>query len=94
MNRGTLYFPAKSELSGWNQSTAEATETPEDQKIPLKITLEEISTLAGARALYGELKALEDDQKRKIGVLNFASAKNPGGGFRSGASAQVCHIVA
>jgi len=31
---------------------------------------------------------IPNDKKRKIGVLNFASAKNPGGGVKTGARAQ------
>ena len=31
---------------------------------------------------------MPNDKKRKIGVLNFASAKHPGGGARNGATAQ------
>jgi uncharacterized protein (TIGR02452 family) len=40
------------------------------------------TTLQGAEALSKE------EANLKIGVLNFASAKNPGGGFRRGAHAQ------
>lgn len=38
------------------------------------------TTMEGAKALYPE--------SNKVGVLNFASAKNPGGGFMGGAQAQ------
>lgn len=40
------------------------------------------TTLQGARAL------VEADDVGRIGVLNFASAKNPGGGFLGGSQAQ------
>jgi uncharacterized protein (TIGR02452 family) len=34
------------------------------------------------------IEAIAEEKKGRIGVLNFASAKNPGGGFLGGASAQ------
>lgn len=34
------------------------------------------------------IQAITEEENLKIGVLNFASAKNPGGGFLGGASAQ------
>ncbi|MCA9020289.1 MAG: TIGR02452 family protein [Planctomycetaceae bacterium] len=44
--------------------------------------LENETTLEGARALAA------DSSTGRIGVLNFASAKNPGGGFLGGSQAQ------
>ena len=43
------------------------------------------TTLMGAERLA---RSLGQKQLKKIGVLNFASAKNAGGGFRNGAQAQ------
>jgi len=48
----------------------------------VKIELRQTSTLDGARYLYSQ-RPIE-----RIGVLNFASATKPGGGFIQGAKAQ------
>ncbi|THG94680.1 hypothetical protein EW026_g6836 [Hermanssonia centrifuga] len=53
---------------------------------PARITLCEVSTLEGARLLANDHAG--KPSLPKIGILNFASAKKVGGGFRSGAQAQ------
>lgn len=60
----------------------------------VEITVSECSTLMGARGLHDLLPLVspcsnQDNEIPRIGVLNFASAKNPGGGFSKGAQAQV-----
>ncbi|KAK0459175.1 uncharacterized protein EV420DRAFT_1333580 [Desarmillaria tabescens] len=74
--RSTKYYAPNSLLSTWSQvpgpSSAAGT----------RITISEISTLEGLRHLATSNSA------GKIAVLNFASAKNPGGGFLTGARAQ------
>ena len=55
-----------------------------------KIHVGEYSTLVGARKVHLALARNKDPSvNKKIGVLNFASAKRPGGGFIYGCQAQV-----
>ncbi|KAK0486277.1 hypothetical protein IW261DRAFT_1454695 [Armillaria novae-zelandiae] len=75
--RSTKYYAPNSLLSTWSQ-------TPGPSLVAkTHITISEISTLEGLRNL-----ATSNSHGGKIAVLNFASAKNPGGGFLSGARAQ------
>ncbi len=88
----TLYYGHNSVLSSWTESQEEQmriTPTP-------KIWAVETSTLETARWLVDKCSSQADQpldgQKSRahiIGVLNFSSAKNPGGGFLRGAQAQV-----
>jgi uncharacterized protein (TIGR02452 family) len=73
---GTRYYSPDSMLSNW--STMEATSS---SAYVTEISILEISTLAGSRMLSKQAIGT-------IGVLNFASAKKPGGGFLTGAQAQ------
>ncbi len=57
------------------------TGSPENAR-PVVIEVSDETTLAAAR----RLKTIAPDGR--IGVLNFASARNPGGGFETGAQAQ------
>ncbi len=85
--RQTAYYAPDSQLSTW------ASATPPTPAPHTKISLLEVSTLDGARYLHDTLGAQSSNANspqtiHKVGVLNFASAKKPGGGFKSGAQAQ------
>ncbi|KAJ7701991.1 hypothetical protein B0H16DRAFT_1440606 [Mycena metata] len=73
----TEFYPPDSPLSTWATSTppARAADTKKTD-----IVLCQCSTLEGVRLLLAHA--------RKIGVLNFASANSPGGGFLGGSRAQ------
>jgi hypothetical protein len=81
-----------------DQTRVQATTSPDSQKsatpdnTQTSIYVGEYSTLVGARKVHLSLARNTDlsVDKKKIGVLNFASAKKPGGGFISGSQAQVC----
>ena len=72
----TRFYGANSDLSSWREAS------PASPSPRTEVSFLEISTLAGARHLSDRVP------DAKIGILNFASAKNPGGGFLSGSQAQ------
>jgi len=81
--QNTVYYPPDSLLSRWNESAVASPESLDTDTTD--ISIREISTLDGARFLS---TVVSSSDNRKIGVLNFASAKKPGGGFIGGAQAQ------
>ncbi|KZT03911.1 uncharacterized protein LAESUDRAFT_744415 [Laetiporus sulphureus 93-53] len=76
--KGTQYYAPDSLLYAWKSMAS----TPQSSAA-VEISLLEISTLEGARLL-----STFSDPPPRVGVLNFASATSPGGGFKNGAQAQ------
>ncbi len=82
----TIYFPPDSPLTTWSTSVPASRSGS-----PAQLELCEGSTLQRARVLLQELNAdaaSTGGDPARIGVLSFASATKPGGGFLSGAQAQ------
>lgn len=75
---GTRYYNPDSELSEWRTAPPDL----RSGRAPVVIHLHEESTLDGARRIA------RASPGAKIGMLNFASATKPGGGFLNGAQAQ------
>ncbi|KAJ7935178.1 hypothetical protein B0H13DRAFT_1949961 [Mycena leptocephala] len=73
----TEFYPPDSSLSSWTTSTSPPTASHQTTLVLCKS-----STLEGVRYCVPLAAG------RKIGVLNFASAMRPGGGFLGGARAQ------
>ena len=88
----TTYHAADSDLSEWSAIP----QTLVDSESRVHITVCECSTLTGARKMKECLQSPTESPEansasvqKKVGVLSFGSAKNPGGGFIRGAQAQV-----
>lgn len=58
----------------------------DENEFDTQFEIELETTLGGIYRVSNELKAI--GESFKLGVLNFASAKNPGGGFQNGSMAQ------
>ncbi|KDQ56474.1 hypothetical protein JAAARDRAFT_70749 [Jaapia argillacea MUCL 33604] len=81
-NKSTRFYSVTSQLSTWRTSTL-----PSLTATPTEISFLEVSTIDGVR-LLSDIYKTNSPNNAKSGVLNFASAKKVGGGFRSGAQSQ------
>ncbi|KAG6861193.1 hypothetical protein C0995_002820 [Termitomyces sp. Mi166 len=75
----TTYYAPDSLLSTWSTPSTTFGVAP----LPTEFSILEISTLEAARLLVTTA-----GKNEKVAILNFASAKSPGGGFLNGAQAQ------
>ncbi|TFY60262.1 hypothetical protein EVJ58_g5265 [Rhodofomes roseus] len=81
----TQYYAPDSLLSGWSAARSSRPERSADTDVSVL----EVSTLEGAHLLSAVQQAGQTGAPpSRVGILNFASATKPGGGFKNGAQAQ------
>ena len=84
-DRSTKFYGSHSLVSKW------ATSTPpkhSNRPSPTQSSILQITTIDAARLIHTVYHNNPQESGNIIGVLNFASATKPGGGFKSGAEAQ------
>jgi uncharacterized protein (TIGR02452 family) len=83
--KGTLFYPP----DAWDKWE---TNKPAGESFATQFRLREVTTLEASKEFAYELRRRAIDSGSStcptVGVLNFASAKKPGGGFLNGAKAQ------
>ncbi len=87
--KATEFYASDSDVGKWNSlQRPQRLGGSSDHPVPTYISILQISTIDAARLLDNMRRNNPAESGQVTGVLNFASATKPGGGFKSGAEAQ------